>query len=105
IPHLALAACLVALTACSPACSPPDAKNPDAGAKKVDRDASPEGDGKTPPKPVLDAEMVMEAKGVDLSQLSESQRNTFFQIINTEPSACDKPHSIAKSLRDDASCR
>jgi len=47
----------------------------------------------------------MEAKGVDLSKLSESQRASFFQIINTEPSACDKPHSMAKSLRDDARCR
>lgn len=50
-------------------------------------------------------EMIMEAKGVDLSRLEETQRTTFFQIINTEPSACDKPHSIAKSLQDDADCR
>lgn len=49
--------------------------------------------------------MITQAEGVDLSKLSESQRNTFFQIINTEPSACDKPHSMAKSLRDDPSCR
>lgn len=47
----------------------------------------------------------MEAKGVDLAKLSESQRSTFFQVINTEPSACDKPHSMAKSLRDDPHCR
>jgi protein-disulfide isomerase len=50
-------------------------------------------------------EMIMEAKGVDLSKLAESQRATFFQIINSEPSACDKPHSLATSLRDDAACR
>jgi len=47
----------------------------------------------------------MEAQGVDLRKLAESQRATFFQIINTEPSACDKPHSLAKSIRDDATCR
>jgi protein-disulfide isomerase len=104
-PHFALAACLVALTACSPACTPPDAKSPDSGGKAAQGNATPGDDAKASPKPVGDGEMVMEAKGVDLSQLSESQRTTFFQIINTEPSACDKPHSLAKSLRDDASCR
>jgi protein-disulfide isomerase len=101
---VALAACL-ALTACSPACTPPDAKNPDSGAK-AGRHASPSADdGKAERPTVAPGEMVTEAKGVDLSQLSESERNTFFQIINTEPSACDKPHSLAVSLRDDASCR
>jgi protein-disulfide isomerase len=103
IHHWALAAGLVALTACSPACTPPDAKNPDRGAKSASN--APAEDQEASPKAVGDSEMVMEAKGVDSSQLSESQRTTFFQIINTEPSACDKPHSIAKSLRDDASCR
>lgn len=49
--------------------------------------------------------MIMEAKGVDLSKLAESQRSMFFQIINSEPSACDKPHSLATSLRDDDKCR
>lgn len=56
-------------------------------------------------EPPPSAEMIMDAKGVDLSKLSESQRATFFQVINTEPSACDKPHSMAKSIRDDAQCR
>src|SRR5690606_11869192 len=39
------------------------------------------------------------------SRLAESHRATFFALINTEPSACGKPHSLARSLRDDASCR
>ncbi len=47
----------------------------------------------------------MEAKGVDTSSLTEAQRTSFFQLINVEPSACDKPHSLATSLRDDAQCR
>ena len=102
IPHFALAACL-ALTACSPACTPPDAKSPDAGASSRKVEPSGEDEGARPP--VANAEMVTDAKGVDLSQISESERNTFFQIINTEPSACDKPHSLAVSLRDDSSCR
>ncbi len=50
-------------------------------------------------------EMLMDAPGVDTSKLSEAQRTVFFQIINTEPSACDKPHSMARSLSDDPGCR
>lgn len=97
----------LALTACSPACTPPDAKNPESSSKAAaGSKGAAEGDedgrtAKLPPK----GEMIMEAKGVDLSKLSESQRSTFFQIINSEPSACDKPHSLATSLRDDDKCR
>jgi protein-disulfide isomerase len=47
----------------------------------------------------------MEAKGVDTRKLSEAQRATFFQMINTEPSACGKAHSLARSVNEDASCR
>ncbi len=49
--------------------------------------------------------MIMEAKGVDLGQLSDAQRTSFFQLINVEASACGNPHSLATSLRDDAQCR
>jgi protein-disulfide isomerase len=49
--------------------------------------------------------MVMEAKGVDIRRLSEAQRATFFQLLNTEPSACGKPHSLARSVNEDAKCR
>lgn len=105
------------MTACSPACTPPEAKNPEAngdGDTKGPQSSRGEGDSQSsdpsrdPPRdppPVPKGEMIMEAKGVDLSKLSESQRSTFFQIINSEPSACDKPHSLAKSLRDDDKCR
>jgi protein-disulfide isomerase len=96
------------MTACSPACTPPDAKNPEADPKADPKAAQGEGgEADTAKKPVAPpaGDMVMEAKGVDLSKLSESQRSTFFQIINSEPSACDKPHSLAKSLRDDDKCR
>jgi protein-disulfide isomerase len=46
-----------------------------------------------------------EAPGVDTSRLTEAQRGVFFQLVNTEPSACDKPHSMARSLKDDPGCR
>jgi len=96
------------MTACSPACTPPEAKNPEAkngSGDAPEADAKAEGGKGSGPAPVPAGEMIMEAKGVDLSKLSESQRSTFFQIINSEPSACDKPHSLAKSLRDDDKCR
>lgn len=48
---------------------------------------------------------LMEARGVDLSKLSEPQKKSFFEIINVHPSACGKAHSLAVSLRDDATCR
>lgn len=99
----------LALTACSPACTPPEAKDPTAKTEesgKAEQKAAPEEPADEPaPPPPPSGDMIMEAKGVDLSGLSESQRITFFQVINTEPSACDKPHSMATSLRDDATCR
>lgn len=101
--------------ACSPACNPPDAKNPGTdeprGAKasqassergeKAAKLAEHEKKRADLPK----GDMIMEAPGVDISSLSEAQRGVFFQVINTEPSACDKPHSMARSLKDDPECR
>jgi protein-disulfide isomerase len=49
--------------------------------------------------------MIREAPGVDLSQLSDTQQASFYTVLNVEPSACDKPHSLATSLRDDPECR
>jgi len=51
------------------------------------------------------SEQIREAKGVDLQALNEAQRESFFTLINQEPSACAKPHSLATSLRDDPDCR
>lgn len=104
-PHIPLSFALLAITACSPACTPPDAKNPEgtpsgspaADAKPSERDKARD----SLPK----GEEIREARGVSLDKLSDSQRETFFQLINSEPSACDKPHSIAVSLRDDSTCR
>lgn len=99
-PRIAIAPLILAATACTPACTPP-ADGPEAsggnGGAGTQRSVEP-----SLPTP---EEMITEAKGVDLSKLSEAQRTSFFQVINTEPSACDKPHSLAKSLRDDATCR
>lgn len=112
VPQLVLGAVIGAfVAACSPACNPPDAKAPGA------EEARGPGDGGSAKKPdsVVEHEkkraelpkddMLMEAPGVDTSKLSEAQRGVFFQVINTEPSACDKPHSLARSLADDPGCR
>jgi protein-disulfide isomerase len=48
---------------------------------------------------------ITEAKGVDLSRLTDAQKTSFFQLINSEPSACGKAHSLAASLKEDAACR
>jgi len=111
--HLALASMLLAVTACTPACSPPRAKTPEGeqsggerqagerpGAERRPAAGSGRAAGSSP-----SGDMVMEAKGVDIRKLSEVQRATFFQLINTEPSACGKAHSLARSVNDDASCR
>ena len=99
-----LAPLLLILSACSPACTAP-AAGPETTA------APPPATGKDPgtvpadPDKVVPASEVTDAKGVDLSRLTDPQKTTFFQLINSEPSACGKAHSLAVSLKDDASCR
>jgi protein-disulfide isomerase len=104
LPHIPLSFALLAITACSPACTPPDAKNPEEAKAAPGADAKPSERDKAR-EALPKGEELREARGVSLDKLSDSQRETFFQLINSEPSACDKPHSIAVSLRDDGSCR
>lgn len=59
--------------------------------------------GEAPAEPAAD--LILEARGVDLSRLAEPQKKSFFQLLNGEDSACGKAHSLAVSLRDDATCR
>ena len=100
-----LAPLLLILSACSPACTAPAATPettvaPPRATGKVEDPAGDPAGGGGPSGPEI-----TEAKGVDLSRLTEPQRTSFFQLLNSEPSACGKPHSLAVSLRDDASCR
>ncbi len=98
-----LAPLLLILSACSPACTAP-AADPETTAAQptpVDKPAA-SGD---PAQPAVPASEITDAKGVDLSRLTDPQKTTFFQLLNSEPSACGKPHSLAVSLKDDASCR
>ena len=93
-----------AATACSPACTPPEAKSPESSGKGKTK--APGGGGSRDALPMPDdSDMIKEAKGVSLGKLTEAQKTSFFQIINTEPSPCKKGESIAKSLRDDDKCR
>jgi thiol-disulfide isomerase/thioredoxin len=45
------------------------------------------------------------AANVDLSKLSDSQRKVYDQVVNREPSACGKGHSLLHSLKNDPGCR
>jgi protein-disulfide isomerase len=104
---LALSMCItlgaVVACACSPACNAPEAQNPESTASTSPPPAEPSERDKA--RAQLPKEDIREARGVVLDELADSQKETFFQIINSEPSACGKPHSIAHSLRDDPTCR
>lgn len=93
----------VAACACSPACTAPEALSPDSTAAATAPPKEPSARDKQ--RAELPKDDIREARGVVLDELAESQKETFFQIINSEPSACGKPHSIAHSLRDDPTCR
>ncbi|MCA9681173.1 MAG: thioredoxin domain-containing protein [Myxococcales bacterium] len=105
---LSLTAVVLATTACS-ACTPPGPDQPGGssssrGPGAAGSDAEPVRARKELEAPP-EAEMIREARGVDLSKLNETQQATFYTMINRELSACDKPHSLATSLRDDGECR
>jgi protein-disulfide isomerase len=92
----------VATTACT-ACTPagPDEPGASSGSAEPARTERSRQELEPPPAD----QMIRSAPGVDLSKLSDTQQSTYFTVINTEPSACDKPHSLATSLRDDPDCR
>jgi protein-disulfide isomerase len=101
---LTLLVVTVTTTACT-SCTPAGPDEPGASprsAEPVRAEAGPEREELAPPPA---EQMIRSAPGVDLSQLSETQQTTYFTMINVEPSACDKPHSLATSLRDDPECR
>jgi protein-disulfide isomerase len=43
--------------------------------------------------------------GVDVGGLDDFQRKVFFRVVNKEPSACGKAHSLIHSVKNDPSCR
>ena len=94
---------------CGPACAPPSApteqgkkRGPHASMGATSPSAPSAGD---PAKTAPAQDAAREAPGVDLSKLTKSQRGLFFSLLDTEPSACGKPHSLGPSLSDDPSCR
>jgi protein-disulfide isomerase len=97
---MTMAAMLLATTACT-SCSPTATDPGASGRSSGSEPARTRKELEAPPP----EKMVREAKGVDISKLSEAQQSTFYTMINTEPSACDKPHSLATSLREDGECR
>ena len=101
---LAVLAVTVATTACT-SCTPAGPDEP--GSSATTRSAEPVRAERTRQElaPPPADQMIRTAPGVDLSKLSETQQATYFTVINTEPSACDKPHSLATSLNTDPECR
>jgi thiol-disulfide isomerase/thioredoxin len=59
----------------------------------ADKAGSPTAEDTTPPP------------GVDLGKLDEFERKVFFRIVNREPSACGKGHSLLYSVKNDKTCR
>jgi hypothetical protein len=43
--------------------------------------------------------------GIDLGKLDEAKRKIFDLVVNREPSACGKGHSLLHSVKHDSSCR
>ena len=98
-----LSIALLVVSACT-ACTTPEAKAPDSSTASQPKEAPPSERDKARAS-LPKGEEIREARGVALDGLEDSQKESFYQLVNSEPSACDKPHSIAVSLRDDASCR
>jgi protein-disulfide isomerase len=91
LPLLVLAACALPLGACKK--TPPEVQSAPANPTAQPRpENAPSGDTTPPP-------------GVDMSQLDEFERKVFFRIVNKEPSACGKAHSLLQSVKTDPACR
>lgn len=67
---------------------------PASGAEpRADKAAAPSPDDNTPPP------------GVDIGKLDDFERKVFFRVVNREPSACGKGHSLLYSAKKDSACR
>ena len=64
-----------------------------AATPLADKGSPPSGDDNTPPP------------GIDLSKLDEFERKVFYRVVNREPSACGRGHSLIYSVKHDQSCR
>ena len=72
-----------------------------AGSEARVPDADP---GPAPDRRAQDGDFIEQAPGVLLRGLTRGEKSTVYAILNTERSACDQPHSLAQSLRDDPGC-
>jgi protein-disulfide isomerase len=64
-----------------------------APAPPTEKAGDPSGEDNAPPP------------GIDLGKLDEFERKVFYRVINREPSACGKGHSLIYSLKHDSACR
>jgi protein-disulfide isomerase len=89
-------AVLIAVAALQAACSKnsPDARAASAPAAQPAAASAPSAAADNTPPP-----------GIDLAALDEFERKVFFRLVNKEPSACGKAHSLIFSLKNDPGCR
>lgn len=90
-------AVLIAFAALQAACSknsPGDARAATTATPAAQPTAAPSAAEDNTPPP-----------GIDLSKLDEFERKVFFRVVNKEPSACGKAHSLIHSLKNDPGCR
>jgi protein-disulfide isomerase len=57
------------------------------------------------PVPAPGAKPSTLSSDIDLGKLDEAKRKVFDQVVNREPSACGKGHSLLHSLKNDPACR
>jgi hypothetical protein len=93
-PSVLVIGALVAASACSKRASQtrPTSAN-SAPAAVTDKGSKPSAEGDSLPA------------GIDLGKLDEFKRKVFDQVVNREPSACGKGHSLLYSVKHDSSCR
>ena len=79
--------------AVSLACLPPGPKTVSAASPGPAQPPAASGEDTTPPS------------GIDIAKLDDFERKVFFRVINREPSACGRAHSLLYSAKHDRSCR
>jgi protein-disulfide isomerase len=79
--------------AVSLACLPPGTKTVSAASPGPAQPPAASGEDTTPPS------------GIDIAKLDGFERKVFFRVINREPSACGRAHSLLYSAKHDRSCR
>jgi predicted DsbA family dithiol-disulfide isomerase len=58
-----------------------------------------------PTAPAAEPNDELPPPGIDIAGLDGFERKVFFRVLNKEPSACGKAHSLMHSIKNDPACR